>query len=712
MSRQFSISLVRNIGIMAHIDAGKTTTTERILYYTGRTHHIGEVQDGAATMDWMEQEQERGITITSAATTCAWVRNTKEHRINIIDTPGHVDFTIEVERSLRVLDGAVAVFCGVGGVEPQSETVWRQADKYGVPRIAFVNKMDRVGADFEAVIEQISSRLGCHPVAIQIPIGVEEEFRGVIDLIEMKALIFDDDTLGATYSVVDVPEELELEAIAWRERLVEAVADKDEGVLSNFLDGRESEPAALRLAVRRGCCDLELVPVTCGAAFRNKGIQPLLDAVVDFLPSPVDIPPLMAVTREAADRLEVNGEEPSKSDLVQIAPEDDAPFCALAFKVMVDPQVGQLTYFRVYSGSATSGQQFYNTTKRRKERFGRLLQMHANKREDLQEAAAGDIIAVLGLKDTGTGDTLCDEARSVILESITFPEPVISMAIEAVSDEDQDRLKFALGRLASEDPSFVISTDHDTGQTVIGGMGELHLEIIASRLRREFQVNARIAKPQVTYRETITKPTEAEARFVRQSGGRGQYGHVKLRLRPNTRGAGITFESTAIGGTVPREFWGAVEKGVRAAAESGVVVGYRAVDIHVELYDGSFHEVDSSEAAFQVAGSIGFKEGCAKASPILLEPVFEVEVVTPAAYIGDVIGDINSRRGRIQKLELRRAVQVVRAHVPLAAMFGYATDLRSMTQGRATFSMQFNRYESLPKTLADDVMERYGSAAV
>ena len=707
MARDVDLQHVRNIGIMAHIDAGKTTTSERILYFTGRTHRIGEVHDGAATMDWMAEEQERGITITSAATVCYWNRKGSKHRINIIDTPGHVDFTIEVERCLRVLDGAVAVFCAVGGVQPQSETVWRQADKYRVPRIAFVNKMDRVGADFKAVLSQMETRLSTNPVAVQLPIGSEENFRGVIDLIENKALYFNEETLDTEEG--EVPADLADEISEFRENLIVKASDFDETLMEAYLEGGEISPESIRAALRKGCVSMQLVPVFCGSAFKNKGVQRMLDGVVDFLPSPVDIPGPQVAPYEAYSRQERGEGDVTEEEKFELKVSDDAPFAGLAFKLMADPYVGQLTFVRIYSGKLVSGASVYNTNKHRRERIGRLLRMHANKREDITEAHSGEIVAVLGLKNTVTGDTICDEGLDVVLESMTFPAPVINMSIEPDTQDDVNKLGLALQKLAAEDPSFTVSTDQETGQTVIGGMGELHLDIIASRLKREFNVNAKVGRPQVAYRETITKSNECECKFVRQSGGRGQYGHVVLKLTPTEPGSGITFESKIVGGVVPRDYWPAVEKGVRSAAETGVLAGYPVVDVHVDLTFGSYHEVDSSEMAFQVAGSMAFKDGCKKCSPQLLEPVFDVEVVTPEEYTGDVIGDLNSRRGRIQDLEPRKGVQVIRASVPLSEMFGYATVLRSATQGRASYTMQFKCYEPLPTALSEGLVERYGA---
>jgi elongation factor G len=674
---------------MAHIDAGKTTTTERILYYTGVTYKIGEVHDGTAVMDWMVQEQERGITITSAATTCSW----KDHTINIIDTPGHVDFTIEVERSLRVLDGAVAAFDSVAGVEPQSETVWRQANKYGVPRIAFMNKMDRVGADFFMSVKSMVDRLGATPVPIQIPIGAEDKFRGSIDLVRMKAIYFDDETLGAKYVEDDVPDDLMPLAREYREKMIEALSDVDEEIMEKFLGGKEVSADDIKAAVRKGTIELKLTPVICGSAFKNKGVQLLLDTIVDYLPSPLDVPP-------------VTGLSPRDDSEVVRKPNDEEPFAALAFKVMTDPFVGQLTFIRVYSGVLGAGSYVYNSTKDTKERVGRLLRMHANKREEIKEVAAGDIAAAVGLKSTLTGDTLCDEKSPVILESIEFPEPVISVAIEPKTKADQEKLSQSLAKLAQEDPSFRVSFNEETGQTIIAGMGELHLEIIVDRLVREFKVGANVGKPQVAYRETIRTATKAEGKFVRQSGGRGQYGHVLLQLEPAEVGKGFEFVNKVVGGSIPREYIPAAEKGIREALDSGVLAGYPVVDVKVTLYDGSYHEVDSSEMAFKIAASMGFKDGAKKAKPVLLEPIMSVEVVTPEEYMGDVMGDLNSRRGRIQSMEKRGNAQVIRSEVPLSEMFGYATDLRSKTQGRATYTMQFAHYDEVPKGIADTIIAK------
>ncbi|MGZ3511616.1 MAG: elongation factor G [Candidatus Binataceae bacterium] len=692
MARETPIEDVRNIGIMAHIDAGKTTTTERVLYYTGINYKIGEVHEGTATMDWMVQEQERGITITSAATTCFW----RDHRINIIDTPGHVDFTIEVERSLRVLDGAVAVFCAVGGVEPQSETVWRQADKYRVPRIAFVNKMDRVGADFERVVGEIRDKLKAKPLVLQLPIGSEEKFTGVIDLVENRALVWDEDRLGANYRVEEIPADLKESARAWREKMIETLADHDERIMEMFLDGKEEpSPEQLRKAVRVATLNIEAIPVLMGSAFRNKGVQPMLDAVVDYLPSPLDVPPMMG---KVGDKMEERW------------PRDDAPFSALAFKIMTDPYVGTLTFLRVYSGRLESGSSVLNSTKLKRERIGRLVKMHANKREEITEVFAGDICAV-GLRDTTTGDTLCDPAHPIVLESIEFPDPVIQIAIEPKTKADQDRLGESLAKLAREDPSFRVSVNRETSQTLISGMGELHLEIIVDRLLREFKVDANVGKPQVAYRETIRKPAEAEGRFVRQSGGHGQFGVVDLRIEPLEKGGGFEFVDSTKGGSIPRNFIPSVEDGVKEAMETGVLAGYPMVDVRVLLLDGKYHEVDSSELAFKIAASMGFREAVGKADPVLLEPVMEVEVVMPQEFMGEVIGDLNGRRGKILNMENRAGAQVVEARVPLATMFGYATRLRSMTQGRATYTMQFGAYEPVPQNIYAELMERSGENA-
>jgi elongation factor G len=692
MPRQVPLERTRNIGIMAHIDAGKTTTTERILFYTGISYKIGEVHEGTATMDWMVQEQERGITITSAATTCFW----RDHRINIIDTPGHVDFTIEVERSLRVLDGAVAVFCGVGGVEPQSETVWRQADRYRVPRVAFVNKMDRVGADFPRVVGQIRERLNANPVVLQLPLGAEENFRGIIDLVKLKAVVWDDETLGADYHEEEIPADMAGAAAEARERLLEAVADVDESLMEKYLNGETISDAEIRAAVRAGTLAMKIVPVTCGSAFKNKGVQPLLDAVVDLLPSPVDVPPMI-------------GSNPDTGEEEERRVSDDAPFTALAFKIMTDPYVGALTFLRVYSGVMNSGSYVYNSVKGKKERVGRLLKMHANKREEIKQVYAGDIAAAVGLRDTTTGDTLCDENRPIVLERMEFPDPVISIAIEPKTKADQEKLGGALQRLATEDPSFRVVTNPETSQTLISGMGELHLEIIVDRLLREFKVDANVGKPQVAYKETIRKTTEQETRFVRQTGGRGQYGHVVLKIEPVKPGEGFSFVDGTKGGVIPREYIPAIEKGVKEAMESGVLAGYPVVDVKATVTFGSYHEVDSSEMAFKIAGSMAFKEAMGKASPVILEPIMSLEVVTPDDFIGDVISDINRRRGRIGGQEPRGNTQVIAASVPLAEMFGYATDLRSRSQGRATFTMQFSHYEPVPKGVGPEALRQSGA---
>jgi elongation factor G len=680
---------VRNIGIMAHIDAGKTTTTERILYYTGRTHKMGEVHEGAATMDWMAQEQERGITITSAATTAFW----RDFRVNIIDTPGHVDFTVEVERSLRVLDGAIAVFDGVAGVEPQSETVWRQADRYGVPRIAFINKMDRVGADFFASVQSMVDRLGARAVPVQLPIGQEENFRGAVDLIEMRSLTWSDD-LGTNTEIGEIPPELVEQANEYHHQLIDAVADHDEELLETYLEDESAvTPEMLRRALRAATLDISVTPVLLGSAFKNKGVQPLLDAVVDYLPSPLDVPP-------------VHGLDPRTEHELSRRPALDEPFSALAFKVMSDPYVGKLTYIRVYSGQVKSGDRVTNTISGRTERIGRILQMHANHREERENIGAGEIAAIVGLKQTTTGETLAIDTAPIVLESMTFPDPVISVAVEPRTKGDQDKLATALQRLAEEDPTFRVRSDEETGQTLIAGMGELHLEIIVDRLTREFNVDANVGRPQVAYRETVDRRVEKiEGRFVRQTGGRGQFGHAIINLEPSGPGEGYEFLDKIVGGRIPREFIPAVDLGIQEAMESGVLAGYPVVDIRVELVDGSYHEVDSSEMAFKVAGSMAFKEGMKRAKPKLLEPVMAVEVVTPEDYLGDVMGDLNSRRGRIENLEPRGNAQVIKARVPLAAMFGYATDLRSTTQGRATFTMQFDRYEEVPQSIASELVD-------
>ncbi|MBF0179491.1 MAG: elongation factor G [Magnetococcales bacterium] len=690
MSRDIPISRVRNIGIMAHIDAGKTTVTERILYYTGRSHKLGEVHEGTATMDWMEQEQERGITITSAATTCFW----SDHRINIIDTPGHVDFTIEVERSLRVLDGAVAVFCSVGGVQPQSETVWKQADRYGVPRIAFVNKMDRMGADFPRVLTMIKDRLRAKAVPIQWPIGSEETFRGMVDLVSRKAYMFDDESLGARFDVCEVPDSMLDKVNELREFMLETALEQDDALMERYLEGGAITEAELRSCIRKGVLTNSFVPVMCGSAFKNKGVQALLDAVVAYFPSPDDISSVQGI--KAMDDPTPDSREAK----------DTTPFSALAFKIMSDPFVGSLTFFRVYSGVLTSGSYVLNPGKDKKERIGRIMLMHANKREDVKEVRTGDIAAAVGLKSTTTGDTLCDPAKPIVLEKMTFPEPVISIAIEPKTKADQEKMGLALGRLAQEDPSFRVAVDPETNQTIISGMGELHLEILVDRMMREFKVEANVGKPQVAYRETITKKVESEGKFVRQSGGRGQFGHVWLRIEPREPGMGFEFLDEIKGGIVPREYISAVGKGAEEALQSGVVAGFPMVDVSVALYDGSYHDVDSSEMAFKIAASMSIKAGCAKAAPVLLEPIMEVEVEVSEAFMGDIIGDLNSRRGTIYGMDAAAGNQIVKAMTPLANMFGYATDLRSMTQGRATFTMQFHHYEPVPKSVADEIVAK------
>ena len=676
----------RNIGIMAHIDAGKTTTTERILFYTGVSHRLGEVHDGSATMDWMVQEQERGITIASAATTCFW----KNQRINIIDTPGHVDFTVEVERALRVLDGCIAVFCAVAGVEPQSEAVWRQAEKYRVPRIAFVNKMDRVGADFNRVISMMRSRLRANPIPVQIPIGSESSFNGVVDLLEMKAVVWGDDTLGASFQVIDIPPELLGQAQKRRDELIEELASQDDVLMEKYLAGETPSVAELRQGLRDATISLRVVPVLCGSAFKNKGIQNLLDAVVEYLPSPLDVPP-------------VAGKDCKSGDEVPLPPKDDGPLAALAFKIMTDPFVGQLTFFRVYSGTIQTGGAAYNSSKGKRERFGRLLKMHANKREEIKEVFSGDIFAAVGLKHTVTGDTFCDEKQPILLEKIEFPEPVIHVAMEPKTKADQDRLGIALGKLLHEDPSMRVRTDEETGQTILSGMGELHLEIVVDRLRREFNVGANVGAPQVAYREAVTQTVEVQGKFVRQSGGRGQYGDCWLRLEPQEPGSGFKFVDQIKGGVIPKEYLPAIEEGALEATRVGPLAGFPVVDVRVTCYDGSFHEVDSSEMAFKIAASMGFKEGVKRGAPVLLEPVMAVEVVVPEEYMGDVIGDLTSRRGKVLGLESRSGAQVVNTHVPLSEMFGYSTILRSLTQGRATYTMVFSHYDQVPKNIADEV---------
>jgi elongation factor G len=697
MPRQTPLKQTRNIGIMAHIDAGKTTTTERILFYTGITYKIGEVHEGTAVMDWMEQEQERGITITSAATTCFW----RDIRINIIDTPGHVDFTAEVERSLRVLDGACAVFDAVSGVEPQSETVWRQADKYRVPRICFVNKMDRVGADFKTTLEQISTKLGGNPVAIQLPIGAEDKFVGVVDLVKMKAITYKDETMGADYIVSDIPADMLAEAQAYREKLIEKVSEHDDRLLEKYLGGEEISEAEIKAALRdrviRSVRDegTAFVVVICGSAFKNKGVQPMLDAVVDYLPSPLDVPAIAGLDPNAKEETTI--ERPAS---------DTAPFSSLAFKLMTDPFVGQLTFIRVYSGVLTSGSSVYNATKKRTERVGRLLKMHANKREEIKEVYAGDIAAAVGLKQISTGDTLCDESQPIVLEAMDFPEPVISLAIEPKTKSDQEKLGVGLSKLMGEDPTFRVKTDEQTGQVVIAGMGELHLEIIVDRLKREFNVDASVGKPQVAYKETLTRPADGEMKYAKQTGGRGQYGHVKIHLFPGEPGTGYVFENGVTQGAIPKEFIKPVDQGIKEALTRGVLAGYPIDDVRIELYDGSYHDVDSSEMAFKIAGSMAFQDAAKKAKPVLLEPVMRVEVVVPKDYMGDVMGDLASRRGRIQSQEDRGGTQIINARVPLSEMFGYATDLRSRTQGRATYSMHFDRYEQAPQNVSEEVVAR------
>jgi len=695
VARTTPIERYRNIGIMAHIDAGKTTTTERVLFYTGVSHKIGEVHDGAAVMDWMEQEQERGITITSAATTCFWSgmdNQFDEHRINIIDTPGHVDFTIEVERSLRVLDGAITVLCSVGGVEPQTETVWRQGNRYSVPRMIFVNKMDRAGADFLRVVEQVKERLGANAVPIQLPIGAEDKFAGVIDLISMRAIYWDESNMGTTYEARDIPEDMQADARAWRERLVEAAADGDEELLAKFVENGTLELDEIRKGLRQLTLSGGIVVTMCGSAFKNKGVQAMLDAVIDFMPSPIDVPAIKGINDD-----DTEGERRA---------DDTEPFAALAFKIATDPFVGNLTFFRVYSGILNSGDTIFNPVKSRKERIGRILQMHSNDRKEVKEVRAGDIAAAVGLKDVTTGDTLCDLKRAITLERMVFPDPVISVAVEPRTKPDQEKMGIALQKLAKEDPSFRVHTDEESGQTIISGMGELHLDIIVDRMKREFRVEANVGKPQVAYRETIRKSVEQEGKFVRQSGGRGQYGHVYLRIEPQKSGAGYEFVNGIVGGVVPREYIGAVDKGVQEQMENGVVAGYPVVDCRVTLYDGSYHDVDSSEMAFKIAGSMGFREGAQKARPVLLEPIMKVEVVTPEDYMGDVMGDLNRRRGLPQGMDDSPSGKIIRAEVPLAEMFGYATDLRSMSQGRAVYSMEFEKYSKVPQNVVDTVMKK------
>ena len=690
MARQSPLELTRNIGIMAHIDAGKTTTTERILFYTGISHKMGEVHEGAATMDWMEQERERGITITAAATTCFW----RDHRINIIDTPGHVDFTIEVERSLRVLDGAVAVFDSVQGVEPQSETVWRQADKYSVPRIAFMNKMDRVGADFYTSVQTMIDRLGANPVPIQIPIGRESEYKGSIDLVTMKAYVYDDETLGAKYIVKDIPADLLDRAKEYRDKMLDAVAEFDEQAMDKYLNGQPLTEVEIRRAIRAGVISMKMTPILCGSAFKNKGVQQLLDGVVDFLPSPLDVE-------------SVTGIDPNTEQEVKRRPSDSEPFAALAFKIMTDPFAGQLTFLRVYSGTLKTGTSVSNVTKGTRDRVGRLLKMHANKREDIDVAYAGDIVAAVGLKGATTGDTLADEKQPVLLEVMKFPEPVIAMAIEPKTKQDQEKMGFALQKLAQEDPSFRVKTDEETAQTIIAGMGELHLEIIVDRMLREFKVEANVGKPEVAFRETIRKKAEAEAKYIKQTGGRGQYGHVVLTVEPAEAGKGLDFINKTVGGSIPREFIPAIEKGVKERLDSGVIAGYPLRDVKVTVIDGSFHDVDSNEMAFKIAGSMAFIDACKRADPVLLEPIMKVEVVVPQDFMGDVIGNLNGRRGKIQGMKSRAAAQIIDASVPLSEMFGYATDLRSRTQGRATYSMEFDRYDPVPRQISEAIIAKY-----
>ncbi|GAA8934055.1 elongation factor G [Helicobacter pylori] len=689
MARKTPLNRIRNIGIAAHIDAGKTTTSERILFYTGVSHKIGEVHDGAATMDWMEQEKERGITITSAATTCFW----KDHQINLIDTPGHVDFTIEVERSMRVLDGAVSVFCSVGGVQPQSETVWRQANKYGVPRIVFVNKMDRIGANFYNVESQIKQRLKANPVPINIPIGAEDTFIGVIDLVQMKAIVWNNETMGAKYDVEEIPSDLLEKAKQYREKLVEAVAEQDEALMEKYLGGEELSVEEIKKGIKTGCLNMSLVPMLCGSSFKNKGVQTLLDAVIDYLPAPTEV-------------VDIKGIDPKTEEEVFVKSSDDGEFAGLAFKIMTDPFVGQLTFVRVYRGNLESGSYVYNSTKDKKERVGRLLKMHSNKREDIKEVYAGEICAFVGLKDTLTGDTLCDEKNAVVLERMEFPEPVIHIAVEPKTKADQEKMGVALGKLAEEDPSFRVMTQEETGQTLIGGMGELHLEIIVDRLKREFKVEAEIGQPQVAFRETIRSSVNKEHKYAKQSGGRGQYGHVFIKLEPKEPGSGYEFVNEISGGVIPKEYIPAVDKGIQEAMQNGVLAGYPVVDFKVTLYDGSYHDVDSSEMAFKIAGSMAFKEASRAANPVLLEPMMKVEVEVPEEYMGDVIGDLNRRRGQINSMDDRLGLKIVNAFVPLVEMFGYSTDLRSATQGRGTYSMEFDHYGEVPSNIAKEIVEK------
>lgn len=689
MARKTPLNMLRNIGIAAHIDAGKTTTSERILFYTGVSHKIGEVHDGAATMDWMEQEKERGITITSAATTCFW----KNYQINLIDTPGHVDFTIEVERSMRVLDGAVAVFCSVGGVQPQSETVWRQANKYGVPRLVFINKMDRIGANFYSVESQIKERLKSNPVPIALPIGAEDDFKGIVDLVEMKGYIWNDETMGAKYDIVEIPDDMKEISAKYREKLIEAAAEQDEVLMEKYLNGEELSKDDIKKGIKIGCHSMAIIPMLCGSSFKNKGVQTLLDAVIDYLPAPTEV-------------ADIKGIDAKTDAEIQVKSGDDGEFAGLAFKIMTDPFVGQLTFVRVYRGSIESGSYVYNSTKNTKERVGRLLKMHSNKREDIKEIYAGEICAFVGLKDTLTGDTLCSEKNPVILERMEFPEPVISIAVEPKTKADQEKMSLALAKLAEEDPSFRVKTDEETGQTIISGMGELHLEIIVDRMKREFKVEAEVGAPQVAFRETIRATVTQECKYAKQTGGRGQYGHVHIKLEPKEAGSGYEFINEISGGVIPKEYIPAVDKGIQEAMQSGILAGYPVVDCKVTLYDGSYHDVDSSEMAFKIAGSMAFKDACRKANAVLLEPIAKVEVEVPEEYMGDVIGDLNRRRGQINSMDDRMGLKIVNAFVPLAEMFGYSTDLRSATQGRATYSMEFDHYGEVPTNIAKEIMEK------
>ncbi|RDU63501.1 elongation factor G [Helicobacter sp. MIT 14-3879] len=689
MARKTPLNKLRNIGIAAHIDAGKTTTSERILFYTGVSHKIGEVHDGAATMDWMEQEKERGITITSAATTCFW----KDYQINLIDTPGHVDFTIEVERSMRVLDGAVAVFCSVGGVQPQSETVWRQANKYGVPRLVFVNKMDRIGANFYNVEEQIKQRLKSNPIPIALPVGVEDNFKGIVDLVEMKAYIWNDETMGAKYDIVEIPEDMKEISEKYREKMIEASAEQDETLMEKYLNGEELSNEEIKRGIKIGCHSMNIIPMLCGSSFKNKGVQTLLDAVIDYLPSPIEV-------------ADIKGIDSKTDNEIQVKSGDDGEFAGLAFKIMTDPFVGQLTFVRVYRGSIESGSYVYNSTKKQKERVGRLLKMHSNKREDIKEVYSGEICAFVGLKDTLTGDTLCSEKDPVILERMEFPDPVISIAVEPKTKADQEKMGLALSKLAEEDPSFRVKTDEETGQTIISGMGELHLEIIVDRMKREFKVEAEVGQPQVAFRETIRASVNQECKYAKQSGGRGQYGHVHIKLDPKEPGSGYEFINEISGGVIPKEYIPAVDKGIQEAMQNGVLAGYPVVDFKVTLYDGSYHDVDSSEMAFKIAGSMAFKDACRKATPVLLEPITKVEVEVPEEYMGDVIGDLNRRRGQINSMDDRMGIKIVNAFVPLAEMFGYSTDLRSATQGRGSYSMEFDHYGEVPSNIAKTIIEK------